>query len=277
VNNLFINVGEELEKARRYGYAIGAFNTNNLEVTKAICATAAKFKAPVLIQTTPGAIEYAGLKQIFDIVTNEIKACGIKAAIHLDHAKDFTIIKQAIEIGYKSIMFDGSLFHFEENVAQTSKVVNYAHRHDVSVEAEIGIIAHEEWGRLSHKAIYSSPYEVKKFVESTGIDSVAISVGNEHGAPKEERIDIDLLRRIADIIDIPLVMHGASGLSTGDIREAISIGVSKFNIDTNLRKAFAHAIESSHEEDYREAIREGMEQVEKVVEKYIKIFSNDEV
>lgn len=269
-----INVAEELIKAREGGYAIGAFNTNNLEVTKAICLAATKFDAPILIQTTPSCIEYAGLSQIFDIVTNEIKTTGIKAAIHLDHAKDFQIIAEAIKAGYKSIMFDGSQYPFEENVTLTSKVVNFAHKHDVSVEAEIGVIAREEGGRLSHKAVYSAPEEVRKFVELTGVDSIAVSVGNEHGAPRDERINHQLLRKIAEIVEIPLVMHGASGLSVGDIREAIHMGVSKFNIDTNIRIAFTDAIEESKEDDYREAIKEGMEDVEKVVERYIRLFSN---
>jgi ketose-bisphosphate aldolase len=268
-----INVAEELKKAREGGYAIGAFNTNNLEVTKAICAAAAKFDMPILIQTTPSAIEYAGLNQIFDIVTNEIKATGIKAGIHLDHAKDFQVIAQAIKAGYKSIMFDGSKYSFDENVTLTSKVVNFAHKYGVCVEAEVGVIAREEGGQLSHKAVYSAPEEVKKFVELTGVDSIAVSVGNEHGAPKDEKVDLALLKKIAENVDIPIVMHGASGLSVGDIREAIHIGVSKFNIDTNIRKAFTSAIEHSEEQDYREAIKDGMAEVEEVVAKYIKIFS----
>lgn len=269
-----INVAEELKKAREGGYAIGAFNTNNLEVTKAICLAAAKFDVPILIQTTPSTIEYAGLSQIFDIVANEIKSTKIKAAIHLDHANDFHVVAEAIKAGYKSIMFDGSKYSFDENVTLTSKVVNFAHKYGVSVEAEVGVIAREEGGKLSHKAVYSAPEEVKKFISLTGVDSIAVSVGNEHGAPKGEKVDLRLLKKIAEVVDIPLVMHGASGLSVGDIREAIHMGVSKFNIDTNIRKAFTSAIESSDEQDYREAIKDGMEHVEAVVEKYIKLFSN---
>jgi tagatose 1,6-diphosphate aldolase GatY/KbaY len=155
----------------------------------------------------------------------------------------------------------------------TSKVVNFAHKYGVCVEAEVGVIAREEGGQLSHKAVYSAPEEVKKFVELTGVDSIAVSVGNEHGAPKDEKVDLALLKKIAENVDIPIVMHGASGLSVGDIREAIHIGVSKFNIDTNIRKAFTSAIEHSEEQDYREAIKDGMAEVEEVVAKYIKIFS----
>jgi len=277
IGGKIINVADELRKAREGGYAIGAFNTNNLEVTKAICAAASEFDVPILIQTTPSAIDYAGLSQIFAIVANEIKATGIKAAIHLDHAKDFNVIAEAIKAGYKSIMFDGSKYPFDENVNLTSKVVNFAHKYGVSVEAEVGVIAREEGGHLSHRAVYSAPDEVKKFVELTGVDSIAVSVGNEHGAPEGEKVNLGLLKKIAEVVDIPLVMHGASGLPVGDIREAIHLGVSKFNIDTNIKKAFTNAIEGSDEEDYREAIKDGMEEVKKVVKKYIKLFSNHEV
>lgn len=269
-----MNVAEELRKARRGGYAIGAFNTNNLEVTKAICAAAAKFDTPILIQTTPSAIEYAGLEQIFDIVTNGIKQCGIKAAIHLDHAKDFSIIREAIRIGYRSIMFDGSALSYEENVHLTHKVVNFAKSYGASVEAEIGVISHEEGGRLSHKSEKSTPRQAADFVKLTGVDSIAVSVGNEHGAPEDEKLDLKLLKEIGEEVDIPLVMHGASGLSDGDIRHAIGCGVAKLNIDTKIKRAFTKAIEESNETDYRKAIEEGMDDVEKIVVRYIKIFSN---
>lgn len=268
-----LNISKELKKARRDGYALGAFNTNNLEVTKAICAAAKKFDSPIMIQTTPSAIEYAGLKQIFDIVENEIMATAIKAVIHLDHAKDFGIIKEAIKAGYRSVMFDGSKFPYEENLHLTERLVEYAHRFDVSVEAEVGVISREEGGRISGQSVMSTPAEVKKFVDMTGVDSIAISVGNEHGAPSGEKVNLKLLKQIAEIVEIPLVMHGASGLSDGDIREAMSLGVAKFNIDTNIRRAFIKPIEQSKSDDPREAIKEGMEEVTKIVERYIQLFS----
>lgn len=271
-----MDVAEELVKARRHGYAIGAFNTANLEVTKAICMAAAKFNTPILIQTTPSAIEYAGLQSIFDIVRDEIENSGVKAAIHLDHAKEFEIIKECIKTGYTSVMFDGSKLFFDENMAMTEQVVHFAHNHGVCVEGEVGVIAHEEGGHLSGKARYSTPDQVKRFVEETGVDSIAVSVGNEHGAPRDEKLDLDLLRKIGDMVDIPLVMHGASGLSRGDIREAIGYGVAKFNIDTNIKKAFADRIEHSKESDYREAIKRAMADVEKVVEHYIRLFTGKE-
>ena len=272
MNTKFMDVKAELIKARANGYAIPAFNTNNLEVTKAICLAAAKYKLPILIATTPGAIEYAGLKQLFDIVRDEVENSHIKASIHLDHGKDFAIVKQAIDIGYPSVMFDGSALDFDENVVMTEKVVRYAHNRNVAVEAEIGVIGREEGGRLSHKAVYSAPDQVRRFVEDTGIDSVAVSVGNEHGAPQGEKIDANLLREIAEVIDIPLVLHGSSGLSEGDIRESISLGIAKINIDTNIRKAFISGLdEGKGAADYRDILKDGMIEVEKVVEYYIKL------
>lgn len=270
-----MNVAEELKNARAGGYAIGAFNTSNLEVTKAIVRAASKFDIPILIATTPSSIEYAGLKSIFDIVRDEIESSKIKAAIHLDHGKDLDIVKQAIQSGYKSVMFDGSKLSFDENAHLTERLVEYAHRFDVCVEAEVGVLGHEEGGHLSGKSVKSAPEEVAKFIDLTGVDSIAVSVGNEHGAPRGESLDFDLLKSIADVIEIPLVLHGASGLKFHDLSQAIEIGVAKINIDTNIRTAFLHEIETSKEKnDYRVPLAEGMEEVEKVVEKYLEIFSN---
>ncbi len=270
-----MNVSVELKKAQAGKYAIGAFNTSNLEVTKAICAAAKDFDIPILIATTPSAIEYAGLKNIFDIVLNEIAENKIKAAIHLDHGKDFDLIKEAIAAGYKSVMFDGSKLALEENIHLTERLVEFAHRHDVCVEAEIGVIGHEEGGHVSGTSIKSAPTEVRNFVEMTGVDSIAVSVGNEHGAPKGEKIDVELLSKISKEIDVPLVLHGASGLSESDLRDAIDAGVAKINIDTKIRQAFLSEIRDTDEDsDYRIPLSEGIEEVGKVVRKYLKIFSN---
>lgn len=268
-----INVKTELNKARQHGHALGAFNTSNLEVTKAICAAGQKVGAPFLIQTTPSALKYAGLKQLYEIVINEIESCGVKAAIHLDHAKELPIIEQALKIGYKSVMFDGSKLSFNENVTMTQKVVSWAKRFDAAVEAEIGVIGHEEGGHISGQSVMSAPEEVLRFVKLTGIDSVAISVGNQHGAPKGERVNLRLLEKISQTVHIPIVLHGSSGLPAGDIREAMRHGVAKFNIDTKIKHAFTTTIEESEEDDYRDALSSGMEAVEEVVIHYMKLFS----
>ena len=271
---MFINVSDELKKAKAGGYAIGAFNTNNLEVTKAICKVAKTLDSPIIIQTTPSAIEYAGLQQIFDIVRNEIEETGVKAAIHLDHGKTFEDARDAIEAGYRSVMIDGSKLTFAENVALTRKVVEFAHPKNVSVEAEIGVMATGEGGSIEGRGEMSTPEDTAKFIELTGVDSIAISIGNCHGAPAGEKIDLSLLEEIAKNIKIPLVMHGSSGLADDDIEAAIKMGVAKFNNDTNIRRAFIEGVHEAPKDakDYRDIMKTGMEKVEEIVEKRIELF-----
>lgn len=276
---MFINVAEELIKAREEGYCLGAFNTANLEVTKAICAAAKKTGASIIIQTTPSAIEYAGLLQLFDIVKNEIEESGISAAIHLDHGKNFEIARRTIDIGYRSVMIDGSRLSFEENVALTKKVVEYAHLKNVTVEGEIGVIMTGEGGNSSSSdAAYSSPEMTKKFVDLTGVDSVAVSIGNEHGAPAGEKINLELLKEISNMVSVPLVLHGSSGLTDEEVKEAVKLGVAKVNVDTNVRKAFIDGMRNidADARDYREILKVGMAKVEKVVEERIKLLGNKE-
>lgn len=270
---MFINVREELNRARAHGYAIGAYNTCNLEATKAICRAARKTGHPIIIQVTPKAIEYAGLLQIFNIVKNEIEATGIRAAIHLDHAKEFEIIKECIDAGFRSVMIDGSRLPFAENVALTKKVVDYARQKNVSVEAEIGIIGAGEEEKNTGDSL-SDPMITKKFVNLTGIDSVAVSVGNEHGAPTGEKLNLDLLEEISTEISIPLVLHGSSGLSEEDVRRAINLGVCKINIDTKIKKAFLHALKTEESADYRDILSKAMDDVEAVVEEEITLLRN---
>ena len=275
---MFINVSDELKKAREEGYCLGAFNTANLEVTKAICAGAKKTGKPIIIQTTPSAIEYAGLKQLFDIVKNEIEESGVMAAIHLDHGKDFEIARRAIDAGYRSVMIDGSKLPFEENVALTKKVVEYAHPKNVAVEGEIGIISAGEGGEVEAEDSLSSPELTKKFVDLTGVDSVAISIGNEHGAPEGEKINLELLNTIAEAVSIPLVLHGSSGLSDEDVKEAIKSGIAKMNVDTNIRRAFIECMTDIDPEtkDYREILKVGMGNVEEVVEERVSLLCGKE-
>lgn len=262
---MFINVGEELQKAREGGYAVGAFNTSNLEITKAICAAAAEAGAKVIIQTTPKSIKYAGLKQLFDIVKNEIEETGIGAAIHLDHATDFDSIREAIDAGYRSVMFDGSKLSFEENVSETKKIVDFAHAKNVSVEAELGVIP--TGVSLVDESAVSDPLEVKKFVDITGVDAIAISIGNKHGAPEGEHLNLQLLKEIADVVSVPLVLHGSSGLGEDELKQAIKLGVSKINIDTLIRRAFLSGMQSSDPEvkDFREVLSGAMKDVQEVV------------
>lgn len=273
---MFINVAEELKKARDCGYAVGAFNTSDLEVTKAICAAARELDKSVIIQTTPGAVEYAGIKQIHDIVLNEIESSGIRAALHLDHGKDWEIVKSCVDAGWQSVMIDASKLSYDENVALTSRVVEYAHDHGVSVEAEIGVLGIEEGGEGGTADSLSSPEQTAEFVRVTGIDSVAVAIGNAHGAPAGEKLNLGLLATISSMITIPLVIHGSSGLDDSDISEAIKSGVAKFNVDTLIRRAYLNGIYNApHEEkDYRKLFEAAMPEVSNVVKRRIELFSN---
>lgn len=273
---MLINVAEELKRARGEGYAIGAFNTSNLEVTKAICAAAKELGKPVIIQTTPGAVEYAGIKQIHDIVLDEIESAGISAALHLDHGKDWEIVKACVDAGWQSVMIDASKLPYNENVALTKQVVEYAHDHGVSVEAEIGVLGVEEGGEGGTADSLSSPDQTAEFVQVTGIDSVAVAIGNAHGAPAGEKLNLGLLATISGMISIPLVIHGSSGLDDSDISEAIKSGVAKFNVDTLIRRAYLDGIYNvqREEKDYRKLFEAAMPSVTEVVKGRVNLFSN---
>lgn len=272
---IFLSEKGLLNKAREVGAAIGAFNTSNLEITQAISEASKEVGEPIIIQTTPSAIGYAGLEQLFDIVRNEVDELGIKATLHLDHGKDFGIIKECIDLGFPSVMIDGSKLDFKANVSLTKKVVNYAKKYNVSVEGELGVISRAEGGRKSGQTVYTDPKIAEEFIKKTNVDSLAVSVGNEHGAPKGEKLDLKLLEEISKNVSVPLVMHGASGLSRRDIKSAIKLGVCKFNIDTQIKRAFSDAMKAGKEGeiDPREILETSKNAAKKVVKDYIKLFS----
>ena len=273
---MFLDLKNALKIAKQKHFAIGAFNVFDLESVKAVAEAAKEASAPVIIQTTPKAIEYAGLNQLFDIIKNEIHSLGVRAAIHLDHGEDFGLAKSCIDIGYNSVMIDGSKLDFEANKHITKKVVQYAKEFDVQVEAELGAIGRKIGeGEYPAKKL-TNPNLVDKFIAMTQIDSLGISVGNAHGAPKGEKVDFDLLAEIGSKTEIPLVMHGSSGLSEQEIKMAIKYGVAKFNIDTNLRKAFIREI--SHQKgisDPRDIMKKIMSAQKNVAKHYIKLLGSE--
>jgi fructose-bisphosphate aldolase class II len=262
-----------LAAADRGKYAVGAFNINNLEVLKAVIETATEEKSPVIIQTTEGAIEYAGMDYLVAMVAVAAKA-PVPVAFHLDHGKDLKVVKKAIDAGYTSVMYDGSILPYKENVKNTRKVVAWAHRKGVSVEAEIGAIKGvEDLVTVSEKqAFFTDPDEALRFWKDTKCDALAISVGTAHGPNKfkaEARLDIPRLRKIDALVKVPLVLHGASeideemvklakkrcnvfgdcnrlakakGVPDTEIRKAIRAGIRKINIDSDLRISFTAGI-----------------------------------
>lgn len=259
---------EVLDAANEGGYAVGAFNINNLEFAKAVMSAAAEERSPVMIQASEGAIAYAGMKELTSIVKALAREVDVPVALHLDHGRKFDVIMQCIRHGFTSVMIDGSHLPLEENIAITKKVVEVAHGAGVSVEAELGRLA----GIEDHVAVddrdafLTDPDEAAMFVEKTGVDALAIAIGTSHGPRKfkgEPVLALDLVTEIKNSVGIPLVLHGASGVSydiveqgekygarwggskgipDDSIVEAVRRGINKVNIDTDMRLAFVASI-----------------------------------
>lgn len=259
---------ELLTNARKGGYAIGAFNINNLEILQAIVSAAEAEYSPAIIAVSEGAIQYAGLDYIVSMVKTASKKTYIPLSLHLDHGKDMKIIQSCIDNGFTSVMIDGSHLKFEDNIAITKEVVNMAKTKGVSVEGELGRLKGIE-DKISveeREAFLTDPDEALEFVRQTGVDSLAVAIGTSHGAYKfkgEPKLDFERLSQIVKKVEIPLVLHGASGVPAHvleraerfgaklsgakgipdeAIQKAISLGISKINIDTDLRLSFVGAI-----------------------------------
>ncbi|MBU0540422.1 class II fructose-bisphosphate aldolase [Patescibacteria group bacterium] len=260
---MLISAKKILTAARAKRYAVPAFNVNNLEILKAVMSAAEKIRSPVIIQTSEGAIEYAGIEYLAAMIRVAAKG-KIPVVMHLDHGKDLRYVKLALANGYNSIMIDGSALPYLKNVAITKKVVALAHPKGVSVEAEIGALAGiEDLISVKEKdAALTNPEEAVRFAKDTKCDSLAIAIGTSHGAYKfkgKTHLDIGRLKKIAKLVALPIVLHGASGVREDlktmaekygaklgeargvmdqDIKAAIKNGVAKINIDTDLRLAF---------------------------------------
>ena len=265
-----VTTKEMFEKSMKEGFAIGAFNVNNMEIIQAIVDAASEAKSPVILQASASAIKYAGIEYLMKMVeAATIVHPEVPIAIHLDHGPDFDTCKMCIDAGFTSVMIDGSKYDFEENVRVTKEVVDYAHSKGVVVEAELGKLAgiEDEVNVDSKDAMYTDPEQAEEFVKRTGCDSLAIAIGTSHGAYKfkgEAKLKFDILKEIKERIpNTPIVLHGASSVIPklvemcneygGDIpgakgvpdeilMEAGKLGVSKINVDTDLRLAMTAGI-----------------------------------
>jgi fructose-bisphosphate aldolase class II len=253
--------------ARKKGYAIGAFNVQNLESMSAIAEAATEEKSPVIMQITPSVIKYAGLAYISKLVKTAAELAPVPIAMHLDHGDSFETAVKCVEAGFSSVMIDGSFLDFEGNVDVTKRVVSVAHPKGVSVEAELGKLAGVEERTVAEKdAILTDPDAAVEFVEKTGVDTLAVAIGTSHGAYKfksQAKLDLERLKTISQKISVPLVLHGASsvpqeivekankygaelsgakGIPETEIKKAIGLGIAKINIDTDLRLAFTATV-----------------------------------
>ena len=279
---------EWLEKAQTEGFAIGAFNVDNLEIFKAVVAAAMAKKSPVMMEFSDGEVKFLELHNIVDLVKNAEEEHGINILLNLDHSPDQAKVEEAIEAGFELIHFDGSKLPYEENVEICKAIIPKAHAKDLTVEGEIDHIAgssnvHKEQITLDEiKAGFTKPEKAKEFVAETGVDIFAAFFGNVHGVyPVQPNVDLDLLYRIREVLpNTFLSMHGGSGISDEEVRMAIQVGgISKINVNTELRKAFREELERSLRENPDEyAVYKLMpsviENVKNVVEHKIDVFGS---
>lgn len=294
-----VTTKEMFEKAYAGGYAIGAFNVNNMEIIQGITEAAKELNAPVILQVSAGARKYAKHNYLVKLVEAALLEADIPIALHLDHGEDFEICKACIDGGFTSVMIDGSKHSFEENIAVTKKVVDYAHAHGCVVEGELGKLAgiEDDVNVSAEDASYTRPEEVEEFVRRTGVDSLAIAIGTSHGAFKFKpgqtpKLRFDILAEVAKRLpNFPIVLHGASsvsqeyvniiknnggkmddaiGIPEDMLRQAAKMAVCKINIDSDLRLAFTagvreHVMNNPSHFDPRQYLAPGRDNVKELV------------
>ncbi|WP_343338732.1 D-tagatose-1,6-bisphosphate aldolase subunit KbaY [Terrisporobacter petrolearius] len=236
--------------AQKNGYAVGAFNVENMEMVIAVVSAAEETKSPVIMQTTPSTVKYADFDYFYANVKVAAQKANVPVAIHLDHGNSFELAMKAYRTGYTSIMIDGSHGSFEENIALTKSVVDVCKNGNVPVEAELGKVGGKEDDLDGGEGGYTDPLEAKEFVQRTGADSLAISIGTAHGVYKgEPKLDLNRLSQIREVVDIPLVLHGTSGVPDEIVTECVNRGICKVNYATDLRIAFTKGVKKVLEEN----------------------------
>lgn len=238
-----VTTKELFQDAQTNGYAIGAFNVENMEMVQAVVAAAEELKSPVIMQTTPSTLKYADADYFYANVACAAKKASVPVVMHLDHGSSFDLAVKAFRAGYTSIMIDGSHSVFEENIAITKSVVDVCHPGNVPVEAELGKVGGKEDDLDGGAGGYTVPEEAAEFVERTNVDSLAVAIGTAHGVYKGiPKLDIDRLAEIRKLVSIPLVLHGTSGVPDDAVRECIKRGICKVNYATDLRIAFSEGV-----------------------------------
>ena len=239
---MYVSSKNMLEAARAGNYAVCAFNAENLEMVQAIIWGAEEMRAPVIIQTTPSTLKYADCAYFSAIVRAAAENSRIPAVMHLDHGNTFALVCRAVKAGYTSVMFDGSQEEFDANAELTRKAIELAHAVGIPVEAELGKVGGRE-DDLEAECAYTDPVEAQTFVERTRCDSLAIGIGTAHGVYKSmPELKLSVLTEIKKLVNVPLVLHGATGLSDDIIKECVTRGINKINFATELRIAYTNAV-----------------------------------
>lgn len=281
---MIVDVKQLLTQAKAGGYAVGAFNTVNLETTRAIIEAAKELSSPVIVQMTEKTFDYAGGRAIYQLTKNiaEFYAPEIPIGIHLDHGKSFEVVERAMDIGFASVMYDGSRKDYVDNLMMTKKIVEIAHGRGVVVQAELGnvpYIGEMQMETVAWEKYMTNPDQAAQFVKETGIDTLAVAIGNAHGFFRERsEPDFDRLSTTAELVDIPLVLHGASDWQNGKVGEVIKRGISCFNVDTAVRLAFIgglrEVLQSEDESDLRKVMGKAKEAAKEAVKGKIMAFGS---
>jgi fructose-bisphosphate aldolase, class II len=277
-----VRLGDVLGPAEKGGYAVGAFNANNMEIVQAIIEAAVEERSPVIIQASQGAIKYAGLDFIVALVKTAAQNADVPVVLHLDHGTDFAQVMLCIRHGFSSVMYDGSKLPLEDNISMTSRVVEIARAVGVSVEAELGKIGgtEDDVSVEERDALFTDPREAEIFARETGVDALAIAIGTAHGVYKgEPKLDFPRLKKIRELTDVPIVLHGSSGVPDDAIRKAVELGVSKINIDTDIRQAFmgkaaAHMRANPDNIDPRKLLAPAKESAKLIIKEKMRLFGS---
>jgi len=300
---MFAATQKILQKAHQGNYAVAHFNINNMEIMQGVVQAAENLNAPVILATSEGAIKYAGINFLRDLANTAAELSHVPVALHLDHGRDLEIIRKAIKLGYSSVMIDASSEKFQRNIQLTKRVVFLAHRHGISVEAELGTIGGVEDLVSARNIIYTDPQKAQEFVEKTGCDFLAVAIGTSHGAYKfhgNVKLRMDILKEIKKKVKLPLVLHGASGVPSSVVKQAekygaklsgvqgvpdsqiklaVKHGINKINTDTDLRLAFDAGIREVIKTkpavfDPRKMLEPARAAITKVAEQRIKVFGS---
>lgn len=281
---MLVHIKELFNSEVRGKFAYPAFNTMNLEITRGIIEAAEELNTPIIIETSEGAIKYAGLEPMFEIIASLAIKAKIPVALHMDHGKDMEQLQRGIELGYSSVMIDHSSLPINENIKNTKAMVEFAHKEGAWVQGEVGRIrGSEDWVSVSEsESLLTEPQEALKFWQDTNVDSLACSFGTIHGIIKmsgkaEANVDIDRIKQVSELVPVPLVLHGASGVPDDVIANAIKAGISIINIDTELRIGFTKnlrqaLLEHPDEVDPRKYLTPAIEGVKDAAKKKLLVF-----
>ncbi len=277
---MLVTLKPVLAAAEAGSFAVGAFNTSNMLFTQAIIEAANELKAPVIVQTSEGALDFAGS---LDLLAQMVGVCAeattVPIVFHLDHGKHPKLVHEVMRHGYTSVMFDGSMRSLHDNTEETKVLAKLAHAQGLSIEGEIGHVGGRE-DNVHAKVLLTDPEQAAHFVAATNIDALAVAFGNAHGKPTaREELHFDVLNRVRELVKIPLVFHGASSTPEADVKRAIKAGVRKINIDTDLRIAATTAIRTylkkhPDSDDPREYFSAARDAVTDVVKHKIRLFGS---